>query len=257
MMLSVQNNFEYVIGVSGPVVESVAFASPNTAGDGLIVVAYFLSYLPGIAPNLIISDSSGNTYQSIGACGIYDGTSLTGLLQIWYVRSCHAGANTVTVSETTSTQNNTFILAVSAFEYSGGLGAVDGSNFATGLGRPNITLSLTTTAAGDLLFGFATQFGLPGTVALDSRSGGYTTEQTEAINQLVPPYDVIVPTLAVDRVAGAAGIETLIFDYTQSLEGLDTALLVALPSSLPAPPPPPPSPTAPVLSAGQAWPTIF
>lgn len=256
-MLSLQRNFGYTIANGSPA-QSVPFTSPNAAGDGLIVVAYFECDIYPLRPNLEVSDSQGNTYQSIGACGAYDaGNGLASLLQIWYVNSCRAGANTVTVTQSTNTQNATFIFAVSVFEYSGGLGAVDGSSFATGLGRSSVTLSLTTTAAGDLLFAYATQFGANGTATLDSSSGGYSTEQTEAIHQLVSPYNVLVPILAVDQVEGVAGIETVTFDYSQSTEGLDTALLVALPCGLSAPPPPPPSPSAPVLGAGQAWPTIF
>jgi hypothetical protein len=266
MMLPQQNNFGYLLQYWPPAAESVGFASPNTAGNGLIVVAYFLIAIPGIAPNFEISDSAGNTYQSIGACGLYDGSLWTSLLQIWYVSSCRAGANTVTVRETTSTQSNTFILAVSVFEYSGGFGAVDGSSFARGLTQPSLTLSLTATAADDLLFGFAADFGQYATVALGSATGAYTTEQTEAIHRGVIPYDVMVATVGVDRIRSGAGIETVTFDFSQYAEELDTALLVALPCGLPAPsptppppspPPSPPWPPTPILGPGEEWPTIF
>jgi hypothetical protein len=252
-----QRNFAYDIYDIAPFSQSVAFSSPNTAGNGLIVVAYFESAMYPANPNLEISDSQGNTYQRIGACGaINAGNGLVSLLQIWYVSSCRAGANTVTVTEITSTQYATFILAVNVFEYAGGLGAVDASSFATGLSKPSLTLSLTTTAAGDLLFAYAAQFGQTATVSLAGSSGD-TTEQTEGIRQLVSPYAVIIPTLAVDQVEGEAGIETITFDFTQVGAGLDTALFVALPCALPAPAPPPPSPPVPVLGSTAGWPTIF
>ena len=251
MMLTVQNNFAYTAVPASPLAQSVPFTSHNAAGNGLIVVAYFVYALQPPSPNLEACDSQGNAYQSIGACGATSGAGRATLLQIWYVSSCRAGSNVVTVTEITPlAAGSAFFLAVSVFEYPGGLGAADGSSLGGGVAPSSIALNLITAAADDLLFGYAAQWGA-GTVALDSNSGGYTTEQTEAL----PPQEVT--TLAVDKVVGAAGLQGITFDFTQTSEGLDSALLVALPCALPAPPPPPPPPSAPVLGSAAGWPTIF
>lgn len=180
-MLTVQNNFAYTAVPASPLAQSAPFTSPNAAGNGLIVVAYFVYALQPPSPNLAASDSQGNAYQSIGACGATSGAGRATLLQIWYVSSCRAGSNVVTVTEITPlAAGSAFFLAVSVFEYPGGLGAVDGSSLGGGVAPSSIALNLITAAGDDLLFGYAAQWGA-GTVALDSNSGGYTTEQAEAL----------------------------------------------------------------------------
>jgi hypothetical protein len=140
------------------------------------------------------------------------------------------------------------------------LGVIDGSNFAGGVGRPSAALTLLGGAVGDLLFGYAADLGVASAVTVDGSTTGYITEQAEATGS-VWNYWGPVSLLAVARVATSAGLESLTFDFAQTLEGLQTALLVALPCALPAPSPPPPPPPGPpgppVLSSGQAWPTIF
>jgi hypothetical protein len=268
MMLSRQNNFGYemVLGQQefGPL--TVSFTEPNVAGNGLIVVAYFLCQQPGMSPNLTIHDSAGNSYVSIGGVGAHDGENWSCLLQIWYAAACKGGSNGLTVTQTAATQGSgpgyiggvipLIVLGASVFEYSSGLGAVDGSNFAGGVARSSAALILSAAAAGDLLFGYATDFGVAAAVTVDSSSPGFVTEQTEATTS-VWSVDGPVSLLAVAQVADSAGLQRLTFDFAQTSQGLETALLVALPCTLPVPSPAPPSPSAPVLSAGQSWPTIF
>ncbi len=268
MMLSRQNNFGYamVLGQQefGPL--TVSFTEPNVAGNGLIVVAYFQCQQPGMSPNLAISDSAGNSYQSIGGVGAHDGKNWSCLLQIWYVPACKGGSNGMTVTQTAPTQGSgpgyidgmipLIVLAASVFEYSSGLEPLDVSAFAGGVGRSSAALSLSATAADDLLFGYAADFGLASAVTVDRSSPGFVTEQTEATTS-VWSVDGPVSLLAVAQVADSAGLQSLTFDFAQTSQGLETALLVALPCALPVPPPAPPSPTAPVLGAGQSWPTIF
>jgi hypothetical protein len=260
-MLSRQNNFGYTAGGTVPPVHTVSFTSPNTAGNGLIVVAFWSCGKPCTSPNFTISDSAGNTYQSIGACGVFDGVNVTSLLQVWYVNACKAGSNAVSVTQTSLTSGilpngdrywATYFFAVSVFEYAGALGTVDASSFASGVKRPSMPLVVADTDSNDLLFAFAVELAFTPIVNLDSSSSGWTTEEAEATDN--PVY---AASLAVDQVVGAPGLQRILFDFGAGNGALDMALLVALPCGLSAPPPPPPSPSAPVLPAGQAWPTIF
>jgi hypothetical protein len=278
-MLSVQNNFGYVHGSPEVIAGAgasvpVSFAAANTAANGLIVVAYCLTLYPGWStfPHSLsqstplsfnLADSSGNAYESLGACGRYDGSQWTSLMQAWYVKSCIGGANTVTLAETMAL--NDYALALSVFEYPGTFGAADAVALATGLSPAKLSLTLKVSAAGELLFGFAAQYGVYGSVALDAGSTGYSTEQAAGIWSWITPNPEIVPMLAVARIVQAAGVTGIVFDYTHASqeEGLAHALCAALPISGPSVPPPsptppaPPSPIPPVLGAGQSWPTIF
>jgi hypothetical protein len=277
-MLCVQNNFGYVHGSPEVIVGAgasvpVAFATANTAANGLIVVAHCLTLYPGWSTfphslpqstplNFNITDSSANVYESLGACGRYDGSQFTSLMQAWYVKSCLGGANLVTLTETEAL--NDYALALSVFEYPGTFGAVDAAAFATGLSPAKLSLTLTTTVAGDLLFGFAMDFSLYAGVALDPASAGYSTEQTQVVSSWVTPNPTILVTLAVAKLGQAAGVTSVAFDYSGHDPGLDLALLAAIPISGPAvptpgptPPPTPPAPAPPVLGPGESWPTIF
>ena len=254
-MLSVQNNFAYTIGTTPPPQQAVAFATPNSAGNGLIVIAYFLCALPCRNPNLEISDSRSNSYQAAGGCGIYDGSNWTSLLKAWYVQSCAGGSNTVTVTETVDTDSGTTVLAVSVFEYSGSFGTLDASAFAVGLALKTMTMNVMTTAV-DLLFAYGVNYAVRPTISLDSNSLGWTQEQSESIeNTIVPTYTIVAP-LGVDKVADA-GPQSITMDVTQQSGGMDLALLIALPVGWTPPPAPSPSPAPPASGSSVSWPTIF
>jgi len=255
MMLSIQNNFAYFMGTTPPQ-RSVAFPSPNAAGNGLIVVAYCLCALPCRSPNLEISDSKDNTYLPAGGCGIYDGSNWTGLLQAWYVQSCAAGSNTVTVTETVDTRSGTCLLAVSVFEYSGPFGALDATTFTVGLAQKTMSVNVITTAA-DLLFAYGVDYAVRPLLSVDSNSAGWTQEESKAIeNESLPQY-AIVALLGVAKAANP-GPQSITFDVTQDSGGMDLALLVALPVGWSPPPPAPaPPPAPPSTGSSLGSPTIF
>jgi hypothetical protein len=124
---------------------SLAFANPNTAGNCIIVSLDFGSSFPVVTPT--VSDSQGNTYTQIqfghpGGSGVFGGT--------WIAFGIAAGANTVTVSLSGAGVPGTSI-AIAISEYTGGT-AVDAYNASFLVGAGTNNLSVTTTAAGDLLY---------------------------------------------------------------------------------------------------------
>jgi len=255
MMQSVQNNFGYVVSVYGPPSQSVSFPAPNAAGNGLIVVAYFRIVWPTTSPNLAVSDSNGNSYLPIGACSVYSSNSgWRSYLAAWYVESCKAGANTVTVTESVDTTSITYILGVSVFEYAGGFGPLDVSALGVTATQSTISLTFSLSGASDLVFCYGASEGVRPTIAIDPSIRGFTTEQTEQIdNSLEPPYR-IVELLAAQKVYYSPGVQTVTLDFSSSYIGGNSMLVAALPlnSPPPAPPAPPPVPGTPT-----GWPTIF
>jgi len=87
---------------------SVTFPSSNTAGNTLIIGAFWDAPSGQTAT---VSDSAGNTYIAIGS-PVSPWSTRT--MQIFYARNCKAGANTVTL--TLSSTANRFILGI--HEYS-------------------------------------------------------------------------------------------------------------------------------------------
>lgn len=261
MMLSVQDNFGYVISVTGQPTETVPFLAANAPGNGLIVVAYFMTAL-AISPSLAISDTNNNSYLPLGACSVHSSTTgYRTYLAAWHARSCARGSNAVTVTETIPTGSSTYLLAVSVFEYAGGYAPLDASAWGDGVAQTSISLSLATSVAGDLIFCYGGNEGLRPTVSLDPSSSGFTTEQTEQINNQVTPTNRIVELLAVDKIVYASGVHSVTLDFAQALGGADTMFVAALPLNSPPPapptPPPPTPPPSPVPGSAAGWPTIF
>jgi hypothetical protein len=255
-MLSNQNNFGYSLPSFGVQQQSVAFPSPNTVGNGLIVVGCMASLSRN--PNLAISDSKGNTYLPVGGCGIYVGL-WTLLVNAWYLQSCAAGANTVTLAFTQAGAELQSIVALSILEYPGTFGALDVSTFTSGLSQKQMDMNVMTTAV-DLLFAFGVCFGPTGILNTDSSSTGWTQEESEMTGGYLPPLGL----LAVDKVANR-GPQSIVVDVGPSSYGIadssgDVGLLMALPvvwTPPPGPPAPPPPPTPPVSGSAAGWPTIF
>ena len=135
-MLSLQKNFGYTQNAQS---QAVSFGSANAAGNGLIVVGYFACTQPNPNANLSIADSVGNTYTRVGGCGGSGGDEWASLLEIWYVGSCKAGANTVTVTETTPNLTP-LVTALAIFEYQGGFSGLDVASFATGLRSASLSV---------------------------------------------------------------------------------------------------------------------
>lgn len=147
--LFVQGNNNYTTGVTA----AAAFTSSNTAGNCLIVDAIVQENFAG-AGSLSIADSQGNTYTLAGGTTHERNNAL---IATWYALNCTAGANTVTVTYSTSTTHPG--MAVAVHEYSGvkTVSAFDTSayGFADIFSDLPISLSLTTAAAGDLLHLYA------------------------------------------------------------------------------------------------------
>ena len=222
-MLSLQKNFGYTQNAQS---QAVSFGSGNAAGNGLIVAGYFACTQPNPNANLSIADSAGNTYTRIGGCGGSGGIEWASLLVIWYVASCKAGANTVTVTQTTPNLTP-LVTALAIFEYEGGFSALDVASFATGLRSASLSVTVAITA-GDLLFGFAANVGNNPELFLSSSS--YTLEQQGSLG--LSPDGVLGGTLAADQLVAGPGVQSVTFAFRQIDLGIQTAALVALTSPL-------------------------
>lgn len=124
-----------------------AFTSNNAAGNLLICVTRNFRTAAGTISS--VTDSNGNTW--VQAPGGYQSNSNANDIQLWYALNCNAGANTVTLTSSTS---NTFIRFCIA-EYSGILtsSAYDVNTHFQGNSTSFDSHSATTTAT-DLLIGF-------------------------------------------------------------------------------------------------------
>jgi hypothetical protein len=123
---------------------SVGFASANTAGNLIVIAASSDNVAATITA---VSDTKGNTYvKATDATPLNsDHGTLTG---VWYATNCQAGANTVTV---THSAGNTY-LAIHEFSGIATASALDVAASATGT-TSTPSVSATTTASGDLVFG--------------------------------------------------------------------------------------------------------
>jgi uncharacterized repeat protein (TIGR01451 family) len=124
---------------------SVSFPSNNTQGNFLIVTGS--AARP--ARTLSVSDTLGNTY--VPAIGPVTDVAQDVTIYIWYVPICKGGANTVTI-----TPSNTAALEIHVSEWSGiaPSSPVDQIVSATGTGTSVSSGSRTTTASGELIFGY-------------------------------------------------------------------------------------------------------
>lgn len=116
----------------------LAFTSNNTAGNTLIVAARIgdLTQNPGI------SDSRGNSYTVIQNFET-DGDTFV----VWYSRNCAAGANTVTITNSSSVSRRWAI-----HEYEGDI-TLDQTAHAEGTGTTPNSGNVTTTVNDELIFG--------------------------------------------------------------------------------------------------------
>ena len=125
---------------------SLAFPTANTAGDFLIVEAT----VARPAGTLSISDSAGNTYVPVNAPVTDTKQNVTSYL--WYVATCNAGPNTVTVTPGTPGAQEIHISEWSGLSASN---PIDGTAAATGTGTSASSGAITTAATGDLVYGYA------------------------------------------------------------------------------------------------------
>jgi Concanavalin A-like lectin/glucanases superfamily/Domain of unknown function (DUF1929)/Bacterial Ig domain len=124
---------------------STTFSLPNTAGNFLIVTG--TAARP--AGSLTISDSQGNTYLPV--MGPADDPAQQVSAYIWYVPNCRGGTNTITLTPTFARA-----LEIHASEWSGiaTTNPVDQTAWAAGAGTFASSGARTTTANGELVFGY-------------------------------------------------------------------------------------------------------
>lgn len=127
-----------------------AYNSNNAAGNFLVCCVRNFRTGGGSAGNTV-TDSAGNTW--VEAPHNYTDSSVNANdISLWYVASCKAGANTVTVSTVSST--NAFIrFVISEYSYSGTV-TYDIDAHATGNSTSYNSGSLATTGSKDILIGF-------------------------------------------------------------------------------------------------------
>jgi hypothetical protein len=152
--------------VSSVTFNPLAYPSPNTAGNTLVVFGRFT----GGSGAPTIKDTNGNTWIQL-----FSNTNGSDTNVIWYAYNVSGATNTnyVTVSQPTQ---NTLQLAIA--EYSGitTVSPLDQSTDTTGTSTSANSGNVTTTQANELLIGFidnATANGLTVTP-----TGGYTARQT-------------------------------------------------------------------------------
>ncbi|MGC2322347.1 MAG: galactose oxidase-like domain-containing protein [Terriglobales bacterium] len=128
---------------------SVSFPSNNTAGNFLIVTG--TAARP--AGTLTISDTAGDTFTP--AMGPVTDTNQDVTAYIWYVPSCKGGSNTVTITPATAAA-----LEIHVSEWTGltTTSPVDQTASATGTGTAASSGAATTTANGELIFGYTFLF---------------------------------------------------------------------------------------------------
>lgn len=128
---------------------AVSFASPNTPGNFLIVTG--TAARP--STTLTISDTLGNSY--LPAFGPVTDPNQNVTAYIWYVPSCKGGANAITLTPATSAA-----LEIHVSEWTGlaTTSPVDQTASATGTGTAASSGQLTTTANGELIFGYTFLF---------------------------------------------------------------------------------------------------
>jgi hypothetical protein len=152
---------------------SVSFTSNNAQGDFLIVTG--TAARP--ASTISISDILGNSYTP--AMGPVTDTTQNVTMYIWYVANCKAGANTVTITPST-----TAALEIHVSEWSGlaSVSPVDQTASATGTGT-NVSSGLQTTSLnGELLFGYGWVF--------NTASGGAGFTPISLVNGDLDEYEI-------------------------------------------------------------------
>ena len=101
-------------------VNSIAFSSPNTAGNVLVVTVFFI---PATLPTITVTDTNGNGPSGSYAAGpfLFD-TSNNPYIGTWVAGDCVSGANTVIFSSTVPDQygGSYSRLQISEWAWSGG-----------------------------------------------------------------------------------------------------------------------------------------
>ena len=126
--------------------DSLSSLPANTLPGDLLLVAF--DYNINVAPSSV-SDTQGNIFSQVGNQLISPGGAYT---QVYYAKNIKGGADTVTVA----LPSNPSILELYLSEYSGidTTNPIDGQAGASGNAGAVSSGSVTTTAAGDMIYGF-------------------------------------------------------------------------------------------------------
>ena len=145
---------------------TLAFTTNNAAGNWIGVAIR----AGRTGQTFTVSDSRGNVYRSAVQFNVTVDTPAGDTLAIFYAENVNSGANTITVSQSTSTTLRFAILEYRGIATSNSL---DGAIAAQGTGTAPNSGNITTTAAGDLLLGaIVTANG-----ASPTAGSGYTLEE--------------------------------------------------------------------------------
>jgi len=172
---------------------SLAFNSNNTAGNWIGVCLRIGSPETTTRPTsaltsfITVTDSKGNTYHRVTEILVAGNT-----LGIYYAENIAGGANTITVSVTTSSSLRFAILEYSGVATSNSL---DVKAFSSGSGLTANSGAVTTTANGDLLLGAV----ITGNLATFTAGSGYKIEEFVAFE----PYTKLVAEDQIQTTAGA------------------------------------------------------
>jgi len=126
---------------------TTAFASANKAGD-LIVVA--VSSYPAAPSATAITDTLNNTYTLVGPV---THTISGGYVAIYYAKNSKSGNNSVSFSDSTSSQKS---MVIAEFSGLNATAPLDGAAGASGTGSVQISGTMVPTAVGDLVIGAGT-----------------------------------------------------------------------------------------------------
>lgn len=157
-----------------------AFGSNNTSSNFLLCPV-ILQAAVNNTDTINVTDTLGNSYQHLVSQPFSSGTCL---LQVFYVPSCKAGANTVTATITggISTGGVLFVREWST------VGAIDVQSFGTGTSGSIDSGNVTTTNPIELVYGIAGIDILVGSVSSISNGAGYTPIASSVGSSAIPAY---------------------------------------------------------------------
>ena len=166
---------------------TLAFTTSNTTGNWIGVAIR----AGRTGQTFTVSDSRGNTYRSAVQFNVTVDTPDGDTLAVFYAENVNGGANTITVSQSTST---TLRFAIMEYRGIATSNSLDGAIAAQGTSTAPDSGNLTTSTAGDLLLGAIVTAG-PSTPTAGS---GYTLEERVPAS---PGTKLFVE----DRIQAAAG----------------------------------------------------
>ncbi len=170
--------------------QTVSFNGNPITGNTIVVAVSTESASAHVST---MTGTGGNTYTNASpACvGLASNTD-----EIWYAKNITGGAITITVTATSAVPINVYILEYSGLSKTAPFDAVGTCTGNTGMSNP-ASINVTTTASGDLLFGWITSIsGAP------TAGSGFTVRDSGVFNN----YNVDE-----DMTAGSVGVNAVTF----------------------------------------------